>query len=113
MWGFSGGGPPLLACAALLPDLVAVAACPSLPAPYDAEGLDWFAGMGPDAAEWVALISADWTASRAVAEQERAEMLAKSSGELAADMRSADDAAYLLDEAICMQRAYAPGIDGA
>jgi pimeloyl-ACP methyl ester carboxylesterase len=38
MWGLSGGGPHVLACAALLPDLVpAVAALASL-APYDAEG---------------------------------------------------------------------------
>jgi pimeloyl-ACP methyl ester carboxylesterase len=115
MWGFSGGGPPLLACAALLPDLVAAAACLSSPAPYDAEGLDWFAGMGPDAADWVALMFADWTAARAVTEQERAEMLAKSPAELAAGMRqarSADDAAFLLDEASCMQQGYASGIDG-
>jgi pimeloyl-ACP methyl ester carboxylesterase len=31
MWGLSGGGPPLLACAALLPDLVAAAAWPPRP----------------------------------------------------------------------------------
>ena len=38
MWGLSGGGPHVLACAALLPDLVtAVASLASL-APYDAEG---------------------------------------------------------------------------
>ena len=41
MWGHSGGGPRVLACAALLPDLVpAVASLASL-APYDADGLDW------------------------------------------------------------------------
>jgi pimeloyl-ACP methyl ester carboxylesterase len=115
MWGFSGGGPPLLACATLLPDLVAAAAVLSSPAPYDAEGLDWLAGMGPDAADWVALMFADWTAARAETEQEREEMLAKPAGELAAGMRSAlpvGDAAFLLDEAICMQRAYASGIEG-
>jgi pimeloyl-ACP methyl ester carboxylesterase len=115
MWGYSGGGPPLLACAALLPDLVTAAASLASSAPYDAEGLDWLAGMGPDAADWVALMFADWTAARAVTEQERAEMLAKSPAELAAGMRqarSADDAAFLLDEAICMQQAYASSIDG-
>jgi pimeloyl-ACP methyl ester carboxylesterase len=43
--GHSGGGPHALACAALLPDRVtAVVAAASL-APYDADGLDWFAGM--------------------------------------------------------------------
>jgi pimeloyl-ACP methyl ester carboxylesterase len=37
MWGLSGGGPHVLACAALLPDLVAAAASLASPAPYDAE----------------------------------------------------------------------------
>src|SRR6201996_3090714 len=45
-WGISGGGPHVLACAALLPDLVAAAASLASPAPYTAEGLDWFDGMG-------------------------------------------------------------------
>jgi pimeloyl-ACP methyl ester carboxylesterase len=43
--GASGGGSYALACAALLPDrLVAAATLTSL-APFDAPGLDWFAGM--------------------------------------------------------------------
>jgi pimeloyl-ACP methyl ester carboxylesterase len=42
MWGISGGGPYLLACAALLPDLVAAAAALAALAPADAAGLDWF-----------------------------------------------------------------------
>src|SRR5215831_11853246 len=46
MWGYSGGGPYLLACAALLPDLVAAAASLASLAPYGVAGLDWFAGMG-------------------------------------------------------------------
>jgi pimeloyl-ACP methyl ester carboxylesterase len=46
----SGGGPRALACAALLPDRVlAVATLASL-APYDADDLDWFAGMDEDGA---------------------------------------------------------------
>lgn len=45
-WGISGGGPHALACAALAPDLVAAAACLAGPAPFDAEDLDWTAGMG-------------------------------------------------------------------
>jgi pimeloyl-ACP methyl ester carboxylesterase len=45
-WGISGGGPHALACAALLPDRVAAAASIAGIAPYDAEGLDWLAGMG-------------------------------------------------------------------
>jgi pimeloyl-ACP methyl ester carboxylesterase len=42
--GHSGGGPHALACAALLPDRVIAAASVSAPAPFDADGLDWFAG---------------------------------------------------------------------
>jgi pimeloyl-ACP methyl ester carboxylesterase len=45
VWGASGGGPHALACAALLPDRVVAAAVAASPAPYDAPGLDWFAGM--------------------------------------------------------------------
>jgi len=47
-WGHSGGGPPALACAALLPDLVTAAAALASPAPYDVDGLDYFAGMDQD-----------------------------------------------------------------
>jgi pimeloyl-ACP methyl ester carboxylesterase len=47
-WGVSGGGPHTLACAALLPDRVIAAATVASAAPYDAEGLDFLAGMGQD-----------------------------------------------------------------
>jgi len=43
--GHSGGGPHALACAALLPDRVVAAVAVAGPAPFDADGLDWFAGM--------------------------------------------------------------------
>jgi len=47
LMGHSGGGPHALACGALLPDrAVAVVSGAGL-APFDAEGLDWFAGMVP------------------------------------------------------------------
>jgi len=46
IWGISGGAPHALACAALLPDLVVAAAALASPAPYPADGLDFFAGMG-------------------------------------------------------------------
>jgi pimeloyl-ACP methyl ester carboxylesterase len=45
--GESGGGPFALACAALLPDRVLATATLAGPAPWPADGLDWFAGMGP------------------------------------------------------------------
>jgi pimeloyl-ACP methyl ester carboxylesterase len=43
--GASGGGPHALACGALLPDRVSAVACLASPAPFDADGLHWFAGM--------------------------------------------------------------------
>ena len=43
--GHSGGGPHALACAALLPDRVLAAVSIAGLAPFDAAGLDWFAGM--------------------------------------------------------------------
>jgi pimeloyl-ACP methyl ester carboxylesterase len=46
-WGVSGGGPHVLACAALLPDRVVAVASLAAAAPFDGEGLDFFAGMGP------------------------------------------------------------------
>jgi pimeloyl-ACP methyl ester carboxylesterase len=45
--GHSGGGPHALACAALLPARVIAAVSMSGPAPFDAAGLDWFAGWSP------------------------------------------------------------------
>jgi pimeloyl-ACP methyl ester carboxylesterase len=50
-WGISGGGPHALACAALLPDRVVAAASLAAVAPFDAHGLNLFAGMGRD--NWV------------------------------------------------------------
>ena len=44
-WGGSGGAPHALACAALLGHRVRRCASVVGPAPFDAEGLDWFAGM--------------------------------------------------------------------
>jgi pimeloyl-ACP methyl ester carboxylesterase len=45
--GHSGGGPHALGCAALLPERVIAAVSVSAPAPFDAEGLDWFGGWSP------------------------------------------------------------------
>jgi pimeloyl-ACP methyl ester carboxylesterase len=44
--GQSGGGPHALACAALLPDRVIATATLAGVAPWPADGLDWFDGMG-------------------------------------------------------------------
>jgi pimeloyl-ACP methyl ester carboxylesterase len=48
--GHSGGGPHALAGAALRPQRVVAAISMSGTAPFGAEGLDWFAGMGPTTA---------------------------------------------------------------
>jgi pimeloyl-ACP methyl ester carboxylesterase len=47
-WGISGGGPHALACAALVPDRVAAVASLAGVAPFEAPGLNFFAGMGKD-----------------------------------------------------------------
>jgi pimeloyl-ACP methyl ester carboxylesterase len=46
--GGSGGGPHALAAAARLPERVTRAECNVGPAPYEAEGLDYFDGMDPE-----------------------------------------------------------------
>ena len=46
--GWSGGGPHALACAALMPQRVRGTALIGGVAPYPAEGLDWFDGMGAE-----------------------------------------------------------------
>src|SRR3712207_8491389 len=46
--GWSGGGPRALACAALIPERCRAAASLAGVAPYDADGLDWPAGMGQE-----------------------------------------------------------------
>lgn len=61
--GWSGGGPHALACAALLPARLIGAATVAGLAPYDADGLDWLAGMGQ---ENVAVFSAARTGGDAL-----------------------------------------------
>jgi pimeloyl-ACP methyl ester carboxylesterase len=46
--GMSGGGPHSLACAAMLPGRCLAAASVAGVGPYDAQGLDFLAGMGPE-----------------------------------------------------------------
>ncbi len=49
--GWSGGGPHALACGALLPHRCRAVAVLAGIAPYDADGLDWLDGMGPENVE--------------------------------------------------------------
>ena len=46
--GWSGGGPHALACAARLPERCRAAVTLAGVAPFDADGLDWMAGMGEE-----------------------------------------------------------------
>jgi pimeloyl-ACP methyl ester carboxylesterase len=119
-WGISGGGPHVLACAALLPDLVVAAASLASPAPFAAAGLDWFAGMGQDNADDFRLITEDKAAARAKTEKEREEFLAASPSEIVSGMASLltpTDAAVFTGEladflAWSMKEGLAPGVEG-
>jgi pimeloyl-ACP methyl ester carboxylesterase len=120
MWGISGGGPHVLACAALLPDLVTAAASLASPAPMDAEGLDWFAGMGELNAEDIGLFLRDREAARAKLESDREEILTGSAAEVVSGLRtllSPTDAAVLKDALVdflvyCHHEGLAPGGQG-
>jgi pimeloyl-ACP methyl ester carboxylesterase len=120
IWGISGGGAHALACAALLPDLVVAAASLAGLAPYGAEGLDWFAGMGQDNADDFQLFMRDKQAARVKMEKEREEFLGVSADDLAEALRtllSPVDAAALTGAfaehlAFTMRDGLAPGIDG-
>jgi pimeloyl-ACP methyl ester carboxylesterase len=87
-WGVSGGGPHVLATAALLPDLVVAAASVASVAPYGAEGLDYFQGMGQLNADDTHLYFRDKAAARVKVDTDRAEMLAATPEEVATMLQS-------------------------
>lgn len=60
--GWSGGGPHALACAARLRSRCAAAVSLAGVAPFEADGLDWLAGMGPENVEEFSLALAGETA---------------------------------------------------
>lgn len=119
-WGISGGGPHVLACAALLPDLVTAAASLASPAPFEADGLDYFAGMGQDNVDDTRLVLTDEVAARAKTDKDREELLATSPEDAAHGIESPlspADAAVLrggLAEYLVssMQDGLAPGSQG-
>jgi pimeloyl-ACP methyl ester carboxylesterase len=82
VWGASGGGPHALACAALLPDLVAAAAAICSIAPYGVPDLDYFAGMGQSNADDIRLYFSDPAAARAKSHQDRLDMLGTTAEQL-------------------------------
>jgi pimeloyl-ACP methyl ester carboxylesterase len=75
VWGHSGGGPHALACAALAGDRLVGTAALAGPAPYDAEGLDWTAGMGESNVEDFALAVTGGDAYEARLQELRVELL--------------------------------------
>jgi pimeloyl-ACP methyl ester carboxylesterase len=75
LWGISGGGPHALAAAALLPDRVAAAAALAPVAPFDAEGLDFFEGMGEQNIEEINAALESEEAHLAVLQRDREEIL--------------------------------------
>jgi pimeloyl-ACP methyl ester carboxylesterase len=87
-WGASGGGPHALACAALLPDRVVAAAGIASVAPYDADGLDWSAGMGQDNLDEFGAAIAGPEPLGEFLGAARAGLLAASPEELAHEMRT-------------------------
>jgi pimeloyl-ACP methyl ester carboxylesterase len=120
MWGWSGGGAHVLACAALLPDLVVAAASLAGEAPYGAEGLDWFAGMTQDDVAYNRLLLTDPEAARAKIAEDREWLLAASANEMAqgfASLAPPVDAAVLRGEmaawlAYAIHDGLAPGSEG-
>jgi pimeloyl-ACP methyl ester carboxylesterase len=120
VWGISGGGPHAIACAALLPDLVPAVGVLASVAPWDADGLDYFSGMGEFNVEDTKLLLEDRPAARAKCESDRLEMLSLTSETLLEFLKtllSPVDAAVLTGELaqymIDSGRAgLAPGADG-
>ena len=119
-WGISGGGPHALACAALLADRVVAAATLASPAPFDAEGLDFFADTGEENVEDDKLILSDPEAARAKFEQDRLDVLERAASEAAEShptLFSPVDAAVTTGElgeyfVLRNRTGLAPGIEG-
>jgi pimeloyl-ACP methyl ester carboxylesterase len=120
VWGISGGGPHAIACAALLPDLVPAVGVLASVAPWGAEGLDFFDGMGELNVEDMKLLLEDPVAAREKCERDRVEMLASTLPEMLEMLRSLlspVDAAALTGELgeylmACAHDGLGPGSDG-
>jgi pimeloyl-ACP methyl ester carboxylesterase len=120
IWGISGGGPHALACAALLPDLVPAVGVLASIAPWGADGLDYFAGMGELNVEEMRLFLEDPVAARAKCERDRLGYLELSAEELRerwTTLLSPADAAVLTGEFAqyvvdCVRSGLAPGAEG-
>ena len=81
-WGLSGGGPHALACAALCDERLVAAATLAGVGPWNAEGLDWLAGMGEGNLEEFDLILAGEEALLPAIERDRDNLLGVTPAEL-------------------------------
>lgn len=98
VWGFSGGGPHALACAALLPDLVSAAASIGSMAPPDAPGFDFLDGMVGSNREDIELMRADRDLWERSSRGDREQVLGMTAADLAdawSGGKSAGDAELL------------------
>jgi pimeloyl-ACP methyl ester carboxylesterase len=122
VWGGSGGGPHALACAALLGDRVTRCASVVGPAPFDADGLDWLAGMSALNVEEFTCALAGEAAYRPMAKQlARDAVSAAERGDLAVadgyDLAEADRAVLTAQarspgHLFRTRAAYTGGVDG-
>lgn len=118
--GFSGGGPHSLACAAWLPERCLAAASVAGVAPFDAAGLDFTAGMGPENVEEFQLAARGAAALTPFLEKERAALGQVTGEQVTAafgGLISGADAAALTGEfaddlAASLRAAVREGIDG-
>lgn len=118
--GWSGGGPHALACAALLPGRKRAAATLAGVAPWDADGLAWLDGMGPENVDEFRAALAGEKALRSALAEQRAELaqvtgdqVAEALGGLVADVdRSALDGELADYIATGFRKAVSTGIDG-
>jgi pimeloyl-ACP methyl ester carboxylesterase len=85
-WGLSGGGPHSLACAALCDERLVAAATLAGVGPWNAEGLDWLAGMGEGNLKEFDLVLAGEEALRPALERDRAGLLAATAEQLRDEM---------------------------
>ena len=119
-WGISGGGPHVLACAALLPDLVVAVASLASVAPYGAPGLDYYTGMGEENVTDTKLLLENEPAARLKSRADRERLLGVSAEDMVKawpSLLSAVDAAAFTPElsqylVACNQLGLEPGDEG-
>lgn len=82
-YGWSGGGPHAIACGALLGDRIRGVATIGGVAPWPADGIDWFEGMGPENIEEFNATLADPENSARTAERDWPRWRAVTGGDIA------------------------------